>query len=548
MLIADYLNGDYVGKIPTTMATQHADSASKHVYVREEVDEAVSSFKRKEGFNCDEYLVDYMGKLTPYHQIGQIVRKLREETDLVPGVDVFVTPRMVSSFDEEPFRQLMTILAIVEGINYCSQNFNEQGIMEVVQAATTTTEELRNCKARCEDLLEVVGKHLRMKTEDMGIRIIPLFGGIAEHLTMQQILNLFIKDVDVKDYARIFIGKSEAALLYGHPASVLSCKIAIASCKRVEDETGVKIYPILGCGSLPFRGHLTLENVENFLKEYPGVRTYTIQSGLRYDHEIEKTRSLVERLKESVDEPPLEFDESELQNLERMIFIFAKNYLLELSEIAEKISLIADYIPDRRERLLNVEEVAYYRELRNVESILRLCPDKEVKRSIMGYTYTAFHKPPRWVKFVASAYTCALPPEFIGLGSALKEIKDIMGDSSVNRFLEEIYPSIEPDIKFASKFLDKDPHTNMLLTRRLHEGINELESFLELDEADNRYIVLSRLAASCIKDMLTGKASKGKKLAIMLKEGDVAEYLDGLSKENLSKMIVDLGKIRRSLA
>lgn len=534
-------------KIPVAMATQHADSASRHISVRQEIDEAISSFL-KDGFNCDEYLVDYMGKLTPYHQIGQIVRKIHEEIDLVPGVDVFVTPRMVSSFSEEPFRQLMTMLAIVEGINYCSRNFNEQGITEVIQAATTTTEELRNCKTRCEDLLTLAGKHLRIKTEDMGIRIIPLFGGIAEHLTMPQMLNLFIKDVNIKDHARIFIGKSEAALLYGHLASVLSCKIAIASCKRVEGETGVEIYPILGCGALPFRGHLTPENVSNFIKEYPGVRTYTIQSGLRYDHEIKKTRSLIEKLRESVKESPLGFQGDELQELERMIFIFAKNYLLELSEIAEKISIIASYIPDQRERLLDVEEVAYYRELRNVESILRLCPDADVKRSIMGYAYTAFHKPPRWVKFVASAYTCGLPPEFIGLGTALREIKEMMGVDSADRLREKIYPSIEADVKFSSKFLDRDPNHNMLLTHRLLESIEELDNFVEMEEPDNRYIVLSRLATSYIRDMLAGKTSKSKKLAILLQEGHVSEYLNGLSVENLGKMILDLGKMRKSLA
>jgi len=537
-----------VQKIPVAMATQHADSASRQVPIREEVNEAVLSFNREKGFNCDEYLVDYMGKLTPYHQIGQIVQRLREQTSLIPGVDAYVTPRMVSSFDDEPFRQLMTMLAVVEGINYCTQNFNVQGILEVIQAATTTTQELIDCKARCEDLLRLVGKHLNMKTEDMGIRIIPLFGGIAEHLTMRQMLSLFIKDAEIKDYTRIFIGKSEAALLYGHPASVISCKIAISSCKKVEDETGVKIYPILGCGCLPFRGHLTLENIENFLKEYPSVQTYTIQSGLRYDRGMEETRAVIERLKNHSKMPSIEFDEDELQDLERMIFIFAKNYLLELSEIAEKVSLIADYIPDQRERLLNVEEVAYYRELRNVESILRLCPDREVKRSLMGFAYTAFHKPPRWVKFVASAYTCALPPEFIGLGAALGEIKENMGEKCVDRFLEEINPSINADIKFASRFLDADPESNILLTSRLREGIEELKSFVEIDEPDNRYLVLSRLATSYIRDVLTGKSSRSKKLAIKLEEGDVTEYLNGMSKENLSKMILDLGRIRKSLA
>jgi len=534
-------------KIPVAMATQHADSAAKRVAVRDEVNEAVFSFK-KDGFNCDEYLVDYMGKLTPYHQIGQIIQKIREETSLTPGADVFVTPRMVSSFEEEPFRQLMTIAAVIEGIKYCQDNFGVQGITEVIQAVVTTTEELRNCKLRCEDLLRLVGKHLRMKTEDMEMRIIPLFGGIAEHLSMDQVLSRLIKDVGVKGYTRVFIGKSEAALLYGHVASVLSCKVAIASCKRAEDNSGVKIYPVLGCGALPFRGHMTLENADNFLREYQGVITYTIQSGLRYDHGAEKTRALISRMRESVGRPPLEYNENQLRQMERMIFIFAKNYLLELSEIAEKISLITDYIPDQRERLLNVEEVAYYRELTNVESILRLCPDKEVKKSIMGYAYAAFRKPPRWVRFVASTYTCGLPPEFIGLGTALTEIKKTMGEKAVEILLKEIYPSLQADMKFASAFLDKNLESNILLTPRLLKSIEDLEGFLELEEPDGRYLILSRLASAYIKDMLTGKTSKGKRLAIMIEKEDVAEYLNGLTRDNLSKLILDLGRIRKSLA
>ncbi|MEM2111637.1 MAG: phosphoenolpyruvate carboxylase [Candidatus Bathyarchaeia archaeon] len=534
-------------KIPLAMATQHADSAAKRVTVSEEVGEAVLCFK-KDGFNCDEYLVDYMGKLTPYHQIGQIVKKIRESTNLKVGEDVFVTPRMVSSFEEEPFRQLMTTLAIIEGIKYCSDNFGEQGITEVIQAAVTTTEELRSCKTRIEDLLQLAGKHMKMKTEDMEIRIIPLFGGMAEHLSIEQMLPLFIKDVGFKEYTRVFIGKSEAALLYGHLASALSCKVAIAGCKKVEDEHNVKIYPILGCSVLPFRGHMTLENADNFFREYQGARTYTVQSGLRYDHGAEKTRMLIEKMKEAVNRPPLKFDEDQVQEIERMIFIFAKNYLLELSEIAEKISLIAEYVPNQRERLLDVEEVAYYRELRNVESILRLCPDKEVKRSILGYAYTAFHKPPRWVKFIASSYTCGLPPEFIGLGTALKEIKENMGEKAVEKLMTEIYPSLQSDVKFASRFLDRNLESNILLTPTLLKSIKELENFVELEEPDNSYLILSRLASTYIKETLTGKTSKGKKLAILMDKDVVAEYLNGVSRENLSSMILDLGRIRKSLA
>ena len=534
-------------KIPVAMATQHADSATRHVLIQEEPDEAISCFK-KDGFNCDEYLVDYMGKLTPYHQVGQIIRKIRRETDLVPGRHVFVTPRMVSSFKEEPFRQLMTILAIIEGIHYCRQHFKEQGIIEVVQAVTATTEELKRCKDRCESLLALVGKHLHMPTKDMEFRIIPLFGGIAEHLSIEQILPLFLKDVNIKDYARVFIGKSEPSLLYGHPASVLSCKIAISSCHKVEASSGVEVYPMFGGGSLPFRGHITLENADHFLEEYRGVHTYTIQSGLRYDHGLNKTRALIEKMKSAARKEPLAFDADQLTNIKQMIFIFAKNYLLELSEIAEKVFTIADYMPDQRDRLLNVEEVAYYRELRNVESILKLCPDKEIKRSILGYTSTTFRKPPRWMKFVAATYTCGLPPEFIGAGSALKEIEDVMGEEWVEVLLGDIYPSFKADIKFASRFLNKDPKGNMLLTRRLTRSIEALESFAEFGEPDNSYTILSRVATSYIKDMLAGKISKAKKLAIIVSEGDVAQYLNGTNRENLSRLILDLGRIRKSLA
>jgi phosphoenolpyruvate carboxylase len=489
-----------------------------------------------------------MGKLTPYHQIGHIIRRIRKETNLKPGVDVFVTPRMVSSFEEEPFRQLMTMLAIIEGIKYCVDNFGEQGISEVVQATVTSTEDLKNCKIRIEDLLRLVDKHLKFNTENMEIRIIPLMGGIAEHLSIEKILRNFVNDVGVKEYVRVFIGKSEAALLYGHMASVLSCKIAISDSKRLEEDLDLKVYPILGCGALPFRGHLTLENAENFLNEYKGVQTYTIQSGLRYDHGMEKTRMMIEKISSAVNRPPLKIDEEERQEIERMIFIFAKNYLLEVSEIAEKISLIADYVPSQRERLLDVEEVEYYRELRNIENILRICPDKEVKRSILGYAYATFYKPPRWVKFVASCYTCGLPPEFIGLGSGLKEIKEVMGEKAVEKILNGIYPSLEADVKFASRFLNRDIKSNILMTPTIVKSINELENFIRLEEPDSSYLILSKMVSSYIRDVLAGKTSRGKKIAVLIDETHVAEYLDGLSQENLGKMILDLGKMRKSLA
>jgi phosphoenolpyruvate carboxylase len=52
-----------------------------------------------------------------------------------------------------------------------------------------------------------------------------------------------------------------------------------------EEENGLNFFSIFGGGSLPFRGHITLENIENVLREFEGISTLTIQSGMRYDME-----------------------------------------------------------------------------------------------------------------------------------------------------------------------------------------------------------------------------------------------------------------------
>ena len=529
------------------MATQHPDSASRKVSVREEPNEAVECC-RKDGLGCDEYLVDYMGKLTPYHQIGQIIKRIIEETDLVPGKDIYITPRMVSSFREEPFRQLMTTFAIAEGIYYCYKKYGEQGITFIVQALTSTLEELKSCRERSEGILKLAGKHLGIDTAHMFFRMIPLFGGIAEHLSIRQNLPKLIEGLGVGDFFRVFIAKSEASLLYGHMASVLSCKLAIADCYKVEASSGIKIYPILGIGALPFRGHLTLTNVTNILKEYEGVSTYTIQSGLRYDHGTGKTKSLIDKLRSHTQSKHLDFSDEDYEKIRESIFIFAKNYLIELVEIQDLISRISSFIPEQRERLLDFEEVSYYRELRNIQNILMHCKSGDVKRSLIEFTQKTFKKPPRWFKFVASTYTCGLPPEFIGTGRALEEIKELMGSKWVERLLEEIYPTLREDISYASKFLNVDPDRNILLTDKIMEGIEMLKGYFDFEEADLSYQILCDVANSYLKEIIYGKSTKRKKLAILISEGEIAEYLNGASEENLARVILDMGKIRGSLA
>ena len=531
-------------KIPCTMATQHPDSATRVVSVSEEVEEAVQCLKHQDqGLACDEYLVDYMGKLTPYHQIGQIIKALNKETDLVPGVDSFITPRMVSSFQDEPFRQLMTLTAVMEGIYNSSQTYGEPGITEMVHAMTTVRE-LRDTRDRAKSILSMLAKDLKLSASN-DIQIIPLFEGVPELLSMNQMIPELTKELGSQ---RLFLGKSETALVYGHPASSLACKLALADIHILEIALGTPFYPIFGGGALPFRGNICLENSDHFLLEFRGVKTYTIQSGMRYDHGPVETRTLVEKVKAAIGHNEyLEFSAEDRDLIVQSIAIFAEHYIQELLEIVDKVLKVATLIPNQRERLLESTDISYYQTVRNLKSFLPFCKDPETRNRLSRLESEKLLNLPRVIRFTAALYTLGLPPEFIGTGNALKEIGDRLGQAWLDRLLDEITPSLRHDLAFASKFLSIESSENLVVTERISGGLKFLRETLDFEEPEASYSALSRTATNCIRDFWEGKNMMPQQFAIVLENGTVSEYLNPSIQENMGKLVLDMGKIRGSL-
>lgn len=531
-------------KIPSTMATQHPDSATRLVRVSEEVDEALRSLKQSEdGLGCDEYLIDYMGKLTPYHQIGQIIRAMGRELDEIPGKDVFLTPRMVSSFRDEPFRQIMTLTAVMEGIYESTQIYGEPGVREMVHTMTTI-DELKRTRDRARSILKMLQRDIRI-AEGSDIQVIPLFEGVPELLSLEIILPRFTEELGGQ---RLFLGKSETSLVYGHAATSLAFKIALADIGSAAKNLGTSYYPIFGGGCLPFRGHITLENVENVLAEYRGVRTYTIQSGMRYDHGQEKTRKLVEKIRSGVaGEDFLEFSVGDRDLIVKSIVIFAKNYLEELLEISDRVVQVATLVPNQRERLLESSDVAYYQAIRDIDSFLPFCPDHEIRSQISRLDHKKLLSLPRSIRFTAALYTVGLPPEFLGVGAALKEIGEKLGQAWLDRLLDEVFPSLRGDLKFASRFLREDSAEDPFMTKRIRAGLGTLKDLMEFKEPESSYVSLCRVAMSCLRDFWSGKNTMPERFAIMLSDGSVSEYVNDSIKDNLSKLILDMGMMRGSL-
>jgi phosphoenolpyruvate carboxylase len=442
-------------KIPSSMMTQHPD-ATRYIPIQEEPKEAIFSLTQiPEGLGLDEVMIDFEGKLTPYQQTSQIVIGLINK-GVIPGRDVFVTPRVPSGREEGVFRQLMALMSVVESNYRAWKQSQIYAVREVILPMVSSAEELLTVRERVIDVINLAHKEFGLSKDPNTVQLIPLLETIPEILSTDSILETYIngckdRGLDVSRL-RYFLGRSDSALSCGLVPSVLSAKIGIARGYEVQDKTGVQVAPILGGGTLPFRGHITLENLENILREYPGVKTLTFQSAMRYDHGYDKTRKMRQILQEKLlTLKPLAFDSETYSRLLNIIGAFTKHYLESVSQLTDQIGKISDLIPSHRDRLTRKGEVGYARDLPHLERMAEMLSDKTLAEELTAFKPKRIVALPRAISYTAAWYSIGLPPEIIGTGRGINEAIRRYGKNTLE-FILEVYPGLKTDLSFAARF------------------------------------------------------------------------------------------------
>lgn len=452
--------------VPATMATQHPDNANRpywaskaFISTSKEVEECYRSFA---DLGCEEYMWDWEGKFVDEAVVDRLTSRYFDYFKKNPlGAKKFLTFR-VPNVQREGRARLARAFAGILSASYSSSELglHSPPLFEVIHPMTTSAAQLITLQkkyfetARFQQKIYEVA-HLKPRHLD----IIPLIEGTGTLLKSRKILEQYCAFMQKftgrrPRQLRPFIARSDPALDGGFLAAVLSAKAALSEYYLFQRETGIKVRPIIGAGSLRFRGGLAPNTIDEFLKTYPGIATVTLQSSFRYDHPLPEVKKAIAQLNRRL---PLTahpiYSPQQLRDLNELDRIFVHFYRYTIMGLSRFINQMAAHIPARRERLQHIGHFGYSRKI--------------------GKKGVAL---PRAITFTAIFYSLGVPPELIGMGRGLRESQrlGLLGE------LERLVPHLKTVIQEIGSYLNVE---NLEILAKKNEHFKIIQSGVKMIES-----------------------------------------------------------------
>ncbi|HEX5455903.1 MAG TPA: phosphoenolpyruvate carboxylase [Candidatus Saccharimonadales bacterium] len=429
-------------KIPATMATQHPDNASApfwdkqkdpFISVYKEIDEAVICLDE---LGASEFMWDWEGK----HADAAVIDKLFSEyfdyfSKNQLHRDKFLTFRIPNIWEEKGYSLLLAMTVILSSEDFARDlKFDKRPLFEIILPMTENANQLMKMHTLFEKLADFKSKEFTTEDADNQnqIELIPLVESVKSQQSVGKLLREYVGKYKKRygnnpEYIRPFFARSDPALMSGMLATVLANKIAISQVYGFAEKTGIPVFPLSGAGSLPFRGGLSPDAVDDYMREYPGLRTVTVQSSFRYDNPLSQVKAAITRLEEKLPKiPPVIYSPDVEKKLIAIGKISEKYYQKTLAGIAPDMKDVFASVPKRRERRQHIGLLAYGRKVGE-------------------------QKMPRAITFTAGFYSIGVPPELIGTGRALKKLSE-----EDRQTVFEHYKLLKSDMEKAGRYLNLD--------------------------------------------------------------------------------------------
>lgn len=451
-------------KIPSVMFSQHPDHAQKPYWHKRELikthDELKECFLMFKHLAAEEMMWDWEGKLVDEAVMERLLGKYTQFfKDHQIGQDVFLTFRIPNPRIEPGYRLGRAFMVILSGQDLStSAGFSTLPLFEVILPMAESSQELIKIQKSFTKIARAVSSTFGPTGFSKRIiEIIPIFESVQTILNSGQIVREYIQTYQQTfkkklPYFRPFCARSDPALNSGIVPTTLAIKWALSEYAEISKETGIPLFPIIAPGTLPFRGGLTPYTVEEFLREFAGVRTLVIQSAFRYDYPVLEVKKAIKKVVKNISKLETKIlPVKTFKEIKQIIPWFEKPYQESVEKIASLIAKISPYIPQRRERVQHIGLFGYSRQIGK-------------------------SKLPRAIGFTASCYSLGIPPELIGTGRGLKKAKD---EGKLD-LLESLYTQLKPALITAGRFFRKESLKELGL-EWLKEDILEIEKYLGED-------------------------------------------------------------------
>lgn len=448
------------------MATQHPDHGSRPYWHSTSfistTEEAKECFLCFADLGIHEYKWDWEGKLVDESVLERLLANNFEYFKKFPlGKANFLTFRLPNPKVETEFRMSRALLGILSAAGLAKQvGLHSPPLFEVILPMTETPEEMLNIQEAFAEIASL--KHPLNKFDKNLLRhieIIPLFEQVDTIINSTDILERYLAMHKTKfgftpKYIRPYVARSDPALNSGLVPTVVGIKIALSRYTKFTKRYNIKLFPVIGVGTLPFRGGINPITPKDFIQEYKGIRTTIIQSAFRYDFPRSKVKSAIKLLnKELPKGKAVTFNEDEEVDLIKIIKPFEDAYQSSIAGIAPLVNKVAGFIPKRRERVQHIGLFGYNRGVGGV-------------------------KLPRAISFTASLYSLGIPPELIGSGKGLGQA---MHHGNL-KLLETTYVNLKKDLTFAGRYLYKEGLENLaknnLSLKNILGDVVEIEKYL----------------------------------------------------------------------
>jgi len=458
-----------MAKVPRCMSTQHPDNATVPFFASSSVlageDEIREAFYAYSHLGCDEQMWDAEGKEIDTYVVKKLLSFYEDYfREHILGEDLRLTLRVPNpTIETAEAKILLETLESIPRSHDAARLFYDREvspIFEVILPMTTSAKCVERVYRYYRDFIAGRQK-LHFSDDDITIAewigdflpdhvdVIPLFEDLPSMLAAAEIVEQYLADKEITDQ-RVFLARSDTAMNYGFVSAALSNKIALYRLQELSNRIGVRLHPILGMGSAPFRGGLTPRTAQRIGEDYPSVVTFTIQSAFKFDYPAEEVRTAIELLKarEIGLASPVDTERA-MPVIERA----SEAYRFRVVELADTINALARFMPQRRARKLHVGLFGY-------------------ARQVEGLTL------PRAIGFTCALHSAGMPPELLGF--------EALTSDDVN-YLREALSSFDAMITDALIYCDLDgPYATDGLRAAVHRfGYDWApdESYLEIVRA-----------------------------------------------------------------